>query len=93
MIQNSRGTVVDVQAANDSENANVWNYSVNRTPAQRWAVRYLDEYRDPVKGEVGPGWGFKIDTDFYIISAMASRRYLDLVGTSAVVKTPNARTS
>jgi hypothetical protein len=62
-------------------------------PQHRWAVRYLDEYRDPVKGEVGPGWGFKIDTDFYIISAMASRRYLDLVGTSAVVKTPNARTS
>jgi hypothetical protein len=93
LIQNSRGTVVDVQNANDSENANVWNHSVNRSAAQRWAIRYLDEYRDPVKGEVGPGWGFKIDTDFYIISALASRRYLDLVGTSAVIKTPNARTS
>lgn len=93
MIQNSRGSVVDVQGGNDNENANVWNYDVNRTPAQRWSIRYLDEYRDPVKGEVGPGWGFKIDTDFYIISAMASRRYLDLIGNNAAIKTPNGRTS
>jgi hypothetical protein len=39
------------------------------------------------------GWGLRINTDFYLISAMGARRYLDLVSNRSAVKVPNGRTS
>lgn len=93
MVQNEHGKVLDVHGGVDTEYRNVWMYGINRSPAQRWAIRYIDEYRDPEDGEMGTGWGFKVNTDFYLISAMGGRRYLDLVGNASVVKVPNGRTS
>jgi len=51
----------------------------SRGPSQKWKVIYQDELEPPLKkGDMHKGFGFRLDTDFYVISAMASRRFLDL---------------
>jgi hypothetical protein len=60
---------------------------------QRWKVIYADEYpREPVKGELNKKFGLYVERPFYIISALKSNRYLDLINNrNMVIKTPNSR--
>jgi len=59
-----------------------------RGPSQKWKIIYQDELPAALKkGDMNPDFGFKIDTDFYIVSAMGGRRFIDLVGTKLIIKT------
>jgi hypothetical protein len=59
---------------------------------QKWSLRYMDELEEaPKKGTWIGDWGFHNLRDFHLVSAMKSGRYLDLVGTQTVIKTPNGR--
>jgi hypothetical protein len=60
---------------------------------QQWDVIYADEYpEEPKKGELNKEFGLYVDRSFYIVSQLASNRYLDLIGNrNMVIKTPNGR--
>lgn len=47
--------------------------------------------KEPKKGEMHPEFGFKVESDFHIVSKMKSHRYLDLLSNNLVLKTPNYR--
>jgi hypothetical protein len=47
--------------------------------------------RELKKGEWNRDFGFKVNTDFYIISSLNSRRYLDVINSyDVVIKTNNS---
>jgi hypothetical protein len=53
---------------------------------------YADEYSEPKKGELNGQFGLFVQRDFYIVSALSSGRYLDLINNrNVVIKTPNGR--
>jgi hypothetical protein len=53
---------------------------------------YVDEYSEPKKGELNEQFGLFVQRDFYIVSALPSGRYLDLINNrNAVLKTSNGR--
>jgi uncharacterized protein (DUF1015 family) len=60
---------------------------------QRWRVVYVDEYeKEPTKGQLNKKFGLYVDRTFYIVSALKSNRYLDLINNrNMVIKTPNGR--
>jgi hypothetical protein len=59
---------------------------------QQWEIVYLDEYKVPKKGDLNEEYGLFVERDFYIVSAMPSGRYLDLINNrNMVVKTQNGR--
>jgi hypothetical protein len=92
-ITNERGKVVEVSGGVDAENRNLIVYNKNGKVNQRWRVIYADEYpREPIKGELNKKFGLFVERDFYIISALDSHRYLDLINNrNMVIKTPNGR--
>ena len=81
-LRNERGKVIDINGSSDHEN----NYVVSRVrhaqgnpsgqgPSQQWVVKYIDELEEPLKkGDFNKEYGFYIERDFYIVSAMAGRR-------------------
>jgi hypothetical protein len=46
---------------------------------------------EPKKGEMNTDFNFKVDTNFHIVTKMASGRYLDRIGNNIVIKTSNGR--
>ena len=59
----------------------------------KWDIVYVDDMpKDLKKGDVSD-FGFKIETDFYIVSAMGRGRYVDLVSNDVKLKVSNGRTS
>jgi hypothetical protein len=59
---------------------------------QQWEVVYVDEYTEPKKGELNEQFGLFVERDFYIVSALSSGRYLDLINNrNMVIKTANGR--
>jgi len=59
-----------------------------------WTISYVDEMKpDPKKGQMCDEWGLYVDRPFFIVSALPEKRYLDLIGTKLVIKTPNGRPS
>lgn len=91
---NTKGKVLDVSGGRDAVNTNVIAYNRHKGVNQKWKILYVDEAKpDPKKGEFVGGYGFYNLRDFYIVSALPSRRYLDRIGSNAVIKTPNGRTS
>jgi hypothetical protein len=45
--------------------------------------------KPPGKGEMNKEYGLYVERPFYIISMCGEKRYLDVIGTNVVVKTPN----
>jgi hypothetical protein len=92
--KNNKKTAVSVQSNTDNENRHI---TVNENPdnriAQQWEVVYADEWKgEPGKGELNEEYGLYIERPFYIVSAMGSGRYLDLINNrNMVIKTPNGR--
>jgi len=43
----------------------------------------------PKKGELNKEFGLYVERPFHVVSALASHRYLDLIGNNMVIKTPN----
>jgi hypothetical protein len=60
---------------------------------QRWRVIYVDEYPgEPTKGQLNKKFGLYVERDFYVVSALQSHRYLDLINNrNMVIKTRNGR--
>jgi len=61
--------------------------------SQEWEVVYADEWKgEPGKGELNEDFGLYIQRPFYIVSAMKSHKYLDLINNrNMVIKTSNGR--
>jgi hypothetical protein len=58
-----------------------------------WDVIYVDEWKgEPGKGELNEDFGLYVERPFYVVSALASGRYLDLINNrNMVIKVPNGR--
>lgn len=84
-----------LRAEKDLENfaSTVWKKSGELN--QKWKVVYVDEMEtDPKDGDLAKEWGFKINRDFFLISALPARRHLDFIpGNKLVIKTRNGRIS
>jgi len=52
---------------------------------------YVKEYEkvELKKGDWDKDFGFRVNTDFHIVSQMSSGRYIDLISNNAVLKKPN----
>jgi hypothetical protein len=92
---NEKGKVLEVQNQNlnsDAENRNIQVSNRGNDLRQQWEIVYVDEYSEPKKGELNEQFGLFVERDFYIISALPSGRYLDLINNrNMVIKTPNGR--
>lgn len=90
MFTNERGTILMVKPERDRENNYIGHDKKNDNMFQQFDVIYADELpAEPKKGDMMPGWGFKIGVPFHIVSNLGEGRYLDLVGNQAVIKTRN----
>jgi hypothetical protein len=58
-----------------------------------WDVVYVDEWKgEPGKGELNEDFGLYVERDFYVVTALSSGRYLDLIANrNFVIKTSNGR--
>jgi hypothetical protein len=56
-------------------------------------VVYVDEWKgEPGKGELNEDFGLFVERPFYVVSALPSGRYLDLINNrNMVIKTSNGR--
>lgn len=61
---------------------------------QKWSLKYVDELpKAPKKGDWCGEYGLHNLRDFHLVSALRSGRYLDILGTQTVIKTPNGRST
>jgi hypothetical protein len=90
---NIRGKVL--RAEKDDENFATSAWKKTGELNQKWKLVYVDEMdADPKDGELAAEWGFKINRDFFLISALPGRRFLDFIpGNKLVIKTRNGRKS
>jgi hypothetical protein len=90
-VKNSK--VFDVSGGIDAENRNIIVHQRHGKVNQRWKIIYVDEYPDePTKGQLNKKFGMYVERDFYIVSELASNRYLDLINNrNMVIKVPNGR--
>lgn len=90
-IKNDKnGKVLDVQSGQDTESRSVWVWKKHGGINQQWDIVYVDEWKDePKKGEMNSEWGFRVESPFHIVSELPSHRYLDVLGSNIVIKTPN----
>jgi hypothetical protein len=94
-IRNEKGKVLEVQNQNlntDAENRNIMVGNAGKDLRQQWEIIYVDEYSEPKKGQLNEQFGLFVERDFYIVSALGSGRYLDIVyNRNMVIKTQNGR--
>lgn len=88
-IVNTKGQVL--QSRDNSDQINYYSVKAdkkNDVLGQKWTLVYADEAK-PVckKGELCANHGLYRERDFYVVSALPTRRYLDLIGTNVVIKT------
>lgn len=94
LIVSERGLALDVEGGLDAEGANIRVWNKNGKDAQKWEIAYIDAMKpEPVKGEMNTEFGLFVEREFYIVSQMASRRYLDIINGALAIKTPNGRDS
>jgi hypothetical protein len=77
----------------DAENRNIMvNNRGKNELRQQWDIVYVDQYSEPKKGEMNSDFGLYVERDFYVVSALPSGRYLDLINNrNMVLKTANGR--
>jgi len=81
---------MDVSGNRDSENQNIHMWNKHNGLNQQWDIVYADSLpADLKKGDMNPDFNLYIERPFYVVSAMKSERYLDIVGNNMVIKTPN----
>jgi len=92
-VTNEKGKVMSVSGGLDNENQNIVVENKNGKIHQRWRIVYVDEYeKEPTKGQLNKKFGLYVERDFYIVTAMDSKRYLDLINNrNMVIKTQNGR--
>jgi hypothetical protein len=91
-LTNEKGKVMDVSGNKDKENQNIIVWKKHGGLNQQWDVIYADKWkRDPIKGELNSEFGMVVERDFYVVSQMGSKRYLDILGRNIVIKIRNGR--
>jgi hypothetical protein len=92
-ITNEKGKVIAVDGGLDNENRNIVMESRNDKVHQRWRIIYADEYEDePTRGQLNKKFGLYVERDFYVVTSMPSKRYLDIINNrNFAIKTPNGR--
>jgi hypothetical protein len=93
-VVNEKGKVFQPQGPYlDSDQHNRYIYAATEVNDNRdkGDVVYVKEYEkeELKKGDTNPYFGFRIDTDFHIVSRMSGRRYVDLISNNVVIKRPN----
>jgi hypothetical protein len=89
-IINERGKAVDVSGGLDDENRNIIMWNKHNGLNQQWDIWYVDEMPpEPKKGELNERFNLYVERPFHIVTQMKSGRYLDVVGSDIVIKTPN----
>jgi hypothetical protein len=86
---NEKGKVLEAQ-----DNKTLRWRPLNKQIKQKWQLVYEDELQGTYKtGEVHPEYGFRVNTDFYLISALPSKRLLQRIpqGNRLVIKLRNDR--
>jgi hypothetical protein len=92
-LVNERGTVIGV-TGEDMENQMAVKTNKKDAPGMKWRVVYVEDYSEPKKGELNTDFGLFVQRDFYIVSALPSGRYIDLINNrNMVIKTSNGRRS
>jgi hypothetical protein len=92
--KDNKATALSVQSNTDNENRHI---TVNENPddriAQEWDVVYADEWKgEPGKGELNERFGLYVERPFHIVSALGSKRYLEVINNrNMVIKTQNAQ--
>jgi len=93
-IMNEKGWAVSILNNQDIESKHI---TVNEKPddriAQQWDVVYADEWKgEPGKGELNEDFGLYIERPFYVVSALGSHRYLEVINSrNMVIKTKNSQ--
>ena len=84
---------MDVHGGVDAENRQMIVWNKHGKINQQWDLVYADEWKgEPVKGELNERFGLYVERDFYVISALPSGRYLDLIDNkNFAIKTRNGR--
>jgi len=93
-IMNEKGWAMSILNNQDVENKHITvNEKKDGRIAQAWDIIYVDEWKgDPKKGELNEDFGLYVERPFYIVSALPSHRYIDLINNkNLVIKTPNGR--
>jgi hypothetical protein len=94
-LVNEKGKVIEAQNQNlntDAENRNIQVNNRGSDIRQQWEIIYVDEYSEPKKGQLNDKFGLYVERDFYIVSALPSGRYVDLINNrNMVLKTANGR--
>jgi hypothetical protein len=92
-VVNEKGKVVEVVGKIDQENRNIGVNTHNKQIHQQWDIVYADEWKgEPTKGQLNKRFGLYVERDFYVVSALPDKRYLDLINNrNMVIKIPNGR--
>jgi len=92
-VVNEKGKVLEIQGALDNENRNIGVNTNKNGIHQQWDIVYVDEWKgEPTKGQLNKRFGLYVERDFYVVSALPDKRYLDLINNrNMVIKIPNGR--
>jgi hypothetical protein len=92
-IRNEKGKVVEVIGGVDAENRNIGVNTDNTGIHQDWDIVYADEWKgEPGKGELNEEFGLYVERPFYVVSELASHKFLDIINNrNFVLKTSNGR--
>lgn len=72
---------MDVHGGADAENRNIITWTKHTGLNQQWDIVYADEWpEEPKKGELNPDFGLYVERDFYITTALPSKRRLGILG-------------
>ena len=85
-IVNEKGKVVNVNGGLDAENRNIEVTNKGSALSQQWDIIYADEYpEEPKKGELNKEYGLYVERPFYVVTAMSSHRYLEVIDNRVIV--------
>jgi len=84
------GAVFEVSGGADNEDQKIVSWTKSTSDSQAWEIIYADVMPDPPKkGELNKEFGLYVQRPFHIVSALGTHRYLDVIGSNVVLKTPN----
>jgi hypothetical protein len=93
VVNEKGGKVMAVQGGIDNENRNIVMEQKNGKTHQRWKVTYVEDYeKEPTKGQLNKKFGLYVERDFYVVSSLPERRYLDVPDNrNMAIKVKNGR--
>jgi hypothetical protein len=58
--------VADIQSGLDNENRNILMYNKHGKINQQWDIVYVEDWKEPKKGEMNEDFGLYVERDFHI---------------------------